>query len=415
MKVILCTNNYYPINKPVFLYYTDKLKQSYCNKYDILYYHDQKCYYPDFHPVWFKLSIIKECFELCDSEDDWIIWMDGDAAPVNFNINIKKYLEKTQKKIIMLKDLNNFNAGVFAIPNIDRAKKFIDYVDSQRSNDKYRDVGWREQQVMIDLFNEEYSDFYKIPPASLGFNHYMGRQEFNTFDFHKSWCLHLPNSSQAIRNNWFYYFYYKNLCDKDIIKIIVSEQMMRENINTLYVTDIINNPRYGYEGIEQLLNLSRLRLINSKFIGFNTNLRSFSSNEQIIFLAENILNEYDVILGETTSVENILNQFIVSDLYNRSNLNEYDVYIDEFEYVFDENEMNILISNNKIHFGGNFIMQKQRYYDYYKFLKEKLDKFEKNHLFQNVIRNKNGLMLAFHERILELYCIKNGLKVFQMI
>ena len=101
-----------------------------------------------------------------------------------------------------------------------------------------------------------------------------------------------------------------------------------------------------------------MRLINSKFIGFNTNLRSFSSNEQIIFLAENILNEYDVILGETTSVENILNQFIVSDLYNRSNLNEYDVYIDEFEYVFDENEMNILISNNKIHFGGNFIMQK---------------------------------------------------------
>jgi hypothetical protein len=40
------------------------------------------------------LPIIKECFELCDSEDDWIIWMDGDAAPVNFNINIKKYLEK---------------------------------------------------------------------------------------------------------------------------------------------------------------------------------------------------------------------------------------------------------------------------------------------------------------------------------
>jgi hypothetical protein len=123
----------------------------------------------------------------------------------------------------MLKDLNNFNAGVFAIPNIDRAKKFIDYVDSQRSNDRYRDVGWREQQVMIDLFNEEYSDFYKIPPASLGFNHYMGRQEFNTFDFHKSWCLHLPNSSQTCRNNWFYYFYYKNLCDKDILKIIVSE------------------------------------------------------------------------------------------------------------------------------------------------------------------------------------------------
>jgi hypothetical protein len=34
----------------------------------------------------------------------------------------------------MLKDLYDFNAGVFAVPNIDRAKKFIEDVDAQRFN-----------------------------------------------------------------------------------------------------------------------------------------------------------------------------------------------------------------------------------------------------------------------------------------
>ena len=40
MKVILCTNTYYPDGFPLFIKYTNELKQYYCDKHDILYYNN---------------------------------------------------------------------------------------------------------------------------------------------------------------------------------------------------------------------------------------------------------------------------------------------------------------------------------------------------------------------------------------
>ena len=85
--------------------------------------------------------MIRECLDLCQDENDWVIWMDADATTPNMNVDIKSYLSKADKKIIMLKDRCGFNAGVFAVPNTQRARQFIDFIDSQRTNENIVHVG----------------------------------------------------------------------------------------------------------------------------------------------------------------------------------------------------------------------------------------------------------------------------------
>ena len=96
-----------------------------------------------FHAVWFKLPMVRECLDLCSDENDWVIWMDADATTPNMNVDIKSYLSKADKKIIMLKDRCGFNAGVFAVPNTQRARQFINFINSQRTNEKYRARGFK--------------------------------------------------------------------------------------------------------------------------------------------------------------------------------------------------------------------------------------------------------------------------------
>jgi hypothetical protein len=38
------------------------------------------------------------------------------------DFDIKDFLKKQPKKIVIIKDINNFNAGVFAVPNTSRAR-----------------------------------------------------------------------------------------------------------------------------------------------------------------------------------------------------------------------------------------------------------------------------------------------------
>lgn len=418
MKLILCTNTYYQNGNPLFITYTNKLKQYYCNKHDILFYHNQNCYYPGFHPVWFKLPMIRECLNLCQNENDWVIWMDADATTPNMNINIKQYLEKEEKKIIILKDCNNFNAGVFAVPNTARAKQFIDFIDSQRTNENYRDKGWREQQAMIDCFNYgNYKDFYKIPPYDLGFNAYpvfYNPKNNPAFEENKSWCLHMPGRSDSCRNKEFKKCYDKIFEDKiniNNMKIIVPQNELKyfnSNHYISYENKNSNQHYYNqqyYNKIEELLNINISNLNDIQFIGY------CHIEKELIPIQFNI-NSFDIILGANYKVKNILNHFIVEDLYHRSNIKDYDLYISEFIKIFNKEQMEILLTSQNIHFGGQFIMPKQKFQDYRKYLINKLDLFTKSKLVSNIIQNRKGLLYSFSQRILELYVQKNKLKVF---
>jgi hypothetical protein len=48
------------------------------------------------------------------------------------------------------------------------------------------------------------------------------------------------------------------------------------------------------------------------------------------------INSFDIILGSNYKVKNILNHFIVEDLYHRSNIKDYDLYISEFIKIFNK-------------------------------------------------------------------------------
>ena len=414
MKVILCTNYYYPDGMPSFIFYTNKLKQKYCELHDVLFYHNDKQYYPGFHPVWFKLPMIKECFQLCDSEDDWVIWMDADAATVNMQMDIKEYLAKEQKKVLILKDFNNFNAGVFAVPNTQRAKQWINYIDEQRYNQKYRDNGWRQQQVMIDIFNESYSDFYKIPENQVGFNNYPSHI-LNRFIQGKSWCLHLPSWSLVSRNRWFYYFYSKFCLENknNDIKIIIPYNEFCDFSQSFFISyDTFNNDNF-YTNIIQLINIDMKIIEQSKIIGHCDKRSHFNSIGQIVDSHE-ILKQFDIILPDVSCVKNILSQFICDDLYNVCNHKNYQEYINQFNNIFTEEEMHILLNYDKISFGGSFITKRDIFMDYQSYLKDKMKKFYQSDIIKRFIKNKENLGSRFQERVLYLYCLKNKLKIFMM-
>jgi hypothetical protein len=99
------------------------------------------------------------------------------------------------------------------------------------------------------------------------------------------------------------------------------------------------------------LNIDLSSLNDIEFIGY-CNL-----NKQIKDVEFN-LNKTDIVLGPIYNVKNILNQFIVDDLYHRSDIHDYDLYIKEFIKIFDKEEMEILLSSSTIHFGGQFITSK---------------------------------------------------------
>ena len=157
----------------------------------------------------------------------WVIWMDDDASTINMQFDIKEYLKNEQKKIIISRDYNNFNCGVFAVPNTDRAKQWLKYIYQQRKQQKYKNAIWHQQSAIIDSLDGIYSDFYKIPSEQIGFNNYSWRQKAgNTFVQGQSWCLHLPAKSLEYKQKTFSYYYDKLVKGDGVDKLNINPKIL---------------------------------------------------------------------------------------------------------------------------------------------------------------------------------------------
>lgn len=202
MKVALVTSAFYRNGLPRFVEHTEKLKFVYCVKWKMEYRKNRTLTYPDCHPVWEKLPLVKR---VLNEGMDWVIWMDADAAPVTMDVDIPSYLEGEERKVIMIKDNNGINNGVFAVPNEKVCLDWLSYIEGQRHNPKYRS-GWKEQNAMRDSFEQDWGQLLKEPPGKIGWNNYLDIYDYeNKWNlWHEGdWCLHIPACKDDVREKTF--------------------------------------------------------------------------------------------------------------------------------------------------------------------------------------------------------------------
>ena len=200
MKIAIATNCIYG-SEPEYVKYTDRYKMQYCEKCGIDYLRTSDNPLPRLHAVWSKIPIVMD--EL--KRYDWVVWMDADATTVGMEFDIASYLYGLDDKVVMQKDKLNWNAGVFAVSNGARTRKWLEKIYEMRTVPKYN-RGWREQQAMIDSFKSGWGDVVEVPPKGIGWNSYLsiyGRDDDPNLYEDGHWCLHIPGKPDSIRNRIF--------------------------------------------------------------------------------------------------------------------------------------------------------------------------------------------------------------------
>ena len=218
MNLAICTVASYKTpfrNGCNFVAVTNALKQLYCDKFGHRFIYSQDNPRPEISGQWAKFSIILHAFK--DHGADWAIWMDADAAPVNFGFDVAKFLEtQANDKIIMAKDILGWNSGVFAVPNCPRAIEWLTMLDSDETVRKYdpypQKYPFKDQDAIKDTLEGGYADFVVQPPPEIGWNSYdkiYGKYSDgmpNEFIDGQHWCLHIPGFYHGHRTKRFEYF-----------------------------------------------------------------------------------------------------------------------------------------------------------------------------------------------------------------
>lgn len=211
LKVTICTLASY--KEPLrphedFVTVTNNLKAKYAEKHGIrfLFSHDNPR--PEVSAQWGKFSLIEHALR---EGADWAVWMDADAAPVNMDFNIARYLADMPKdRIIMCRDVLGWNSGVFAVPNCDRSFKWLEELGSDETLamfDPYpQKYPFKDQDAIKASFEGGYSDFVVEPAEHVGWNQYDKIYDRysdgmpNEFVDGKHWCLHIPGFYNGYRH-----------------------------------------------------------------------------------------------------------------------------------------------------------------------------------------------------------------------
>lgn len=213
MKVALCTCFIPPADmKPHEDYasVTDEIKRLYCRRHpDVEFLYSRETPHEGRDPHFCKFGML--IYALSQGYD-WAIWMDADAAPVNMDADVAKFLSSLdQTKMVMQKDINGWNSGVFAVPNTETAAKWLAMLDGQDVHDFFKDAPtWDQEAIIQSLGLPEFKDFAQEPDDRFGWNDYepiykyYGENEVpNIYSENASWCLHIPGYADVYRRNRF--------------------------------------------------------------------------------------------------------------------------------------------------------------------------------------------------------------------
>lgn len=121
---------------------------------------------------------------------DYIHFSGIDSLIMNFNIKIEDWIDGIHDFFIAKETSGGYraiNGDAFIVKNSTRGIELLEFILSKR--EEYRNIGWQEQQVMIDFFEKPpYNDYVKIMPMQ-SFNSYpwkyYGPQQCGKSDVHK--------------------------------------------------------------------------------------------------------------------------------------------------------------------------------------------------------------------------------------
>lgn len=212
MKVALCTCFIPPEGMKHHEDYcsiTDEIKKLYCRRHpDVEFLYSRETPHEGRDPHFCKFGML--IYALSQGYD-WAIWMDADAAPVNMDADVAKFLSSLdQTKMVMQKDINGWNSGVFAVPNTETAMRWLAMLDGQEAHDFFKDAPtWDQEAIIQSLELPEFKDFVQEPPPRFGWNDYEPIYKYYGNKFvpneynRNSWCLHIPGYADVYRRNRF--------------------------------------------------------------------------------------------------------------------------------------------------------------------------------------------------------------------
>lgn len=194
MRIAIVTNAIYD-SIPEYMRLSNESKRRYCERRGI----DWICTcdnpHPDSHPVWCKPTVMMRALW----GRDWVVWMDADALITNFDKDISAVLSDADSDVVMQRDVNGWNAGVFAV----RRFEPLQMMEALR-HEYVR--GFKEQQALSDLIRDGKVSCQE-PPREFGWNEYIPALYRRNTDRNlwneNSWCLHLPAVSDSERLNIF--------------------------------------------------------------------------------------------------------------------------------------------------------------------------------------------------------------------
>lgn len=211
MKVAICSSGVFDLSKHEdYVSITNRIKLEYCNKYDnidFLWSNENMHIERDPHFARFSLLLYA-----LSKGYDWAVWMDCDAAPVNFEKDISQWLMSyPNDKVIIQTDVLGLNSGVIAVPNNPKCIDWLLYLDSEDIYNKYKNSKWFDQDAIIDSLKEDcWSDLLIAPDKQFGFNHFENLYKWydkenlkcpNAFKY-GDFCLHIagyPNTYRKVR------------------------------------------------------------------------------------------------------------------------------------------------------------------------------------------------------------------------
>ena len=189
MNICLFTNSIYD-ELPAYVLVSDQQKRKYAELHGIDFVSTRLNPRPDSHPVWCKPMLCAWMLQ----QYDWVVWMDADAMPVNMDFDLAGYLGAVNEPVVMGKDINGYNAGVFAVNW--KTREWLLDMDCRRSQYTRR---FREQQCMSDSFDRGEMQCH-VPSLEIGWNDFLpslykrrpDQIDRNVYRKGVSWVLHLP-------------------------------------------------------------------------------------------------------------------------------------------------------------------------------------------------------------------------------
>lgn len=211
MKVAICTVGVYdpPLEPHAdYVKMTNQLKYLYCEKHGHAFVRSDENPRPGRTGHWSKFPAL--LYALKKLGVDWAIWMDCDAAPVNFKIDVADMLARMEPdKVVIQKDILGWNSGVFAVPNTEKAVHWLVALDSEQTHDSFKSAPFFDQDAIAASFEtEHFVDFQQNPPPEFGFNQFEDIYQWygksglsfpNEYIPGRHWCLHIPGYGNAYR------------------------------------------------------------------------------------------------------------------------------------------------------------------------------------------------------------------------